>query len=211
LDLLGAQGASSASGAVMTGVFFGVSGIGLYIAAIMEWVMGNTFPMVVFGTFGGFWISYGFIVQPSMAIATAFAPANLSGNVTAAIAAGSVTAPYNSGIALYLVAWLLLGIMFFLASLRTNLPFAIVFLCLDGLLGCLIAGFIHVGHGSFARASMEFKAAGGFGLAGSIAGWYITFSMILASTGYPFNVPVFDLSGRILAGRKKNEATEKQA
>jgi hypothetical protein len=68
---------------------------------------------------GGFWISYGFIVQPTMELAASFATADLSGNVTAATAAGSLTVPYTSGIAVYLVGWQVLAVMFFLASLRT--------------------------------------------------------------------------------------------
>ena len=32
--------------------FYGCAGIGLYLASIMEWILGNTFPAVVFGTFG---------------------------------------------------------------------------------------------------------------------------------------------------------------
>ena len=33
-------------------VFYACCGIGLYLACIMEWIIGNTFPSVVFGTFG---------------------------------------------------------------------------------------------------------------------------------------------------------------
>lgn len=71
MDLLNFQGATSASSVAMLGVsllrllvlrviltrrflqaFYGCAGIGLYIACIMEWLIGNTFPCVVFGTFG---------------------------------------------------------------------------------------------------------------------------------------------------------------
>lgn len=69
MDLLNFQGASAASSTGMLGVsnrvfdailgdidriqaFYGCAGIGLYLASIMEWSIGNTFPCVVFGTFG---------------------------------------------------------------------------------------------------------------------------------------------------------------
>lgn len=35
-----------------TGVFFFFGGVLMIIGSVMEWIVGNTFPFVVFGTFG---------------------------------------------------------------------------------------------------------------------------------------------------------------
>ena len=69
-----------------------VGGLGLTLAGIFEWVLGkyvlnsklalhlhavadlffsaSTFTSVVFITFGGFWISFGYLLQPLQNIAT---------------------------------------------------------------------------------------------------------------------------------------------
>lgn len=36
----------------------------MILGAIGEWIIGNTFPFVVFGTFGAFWLTFGSTLQP---------------------------------------------------------------------------------------------------------------------------------------------------
>ena len=36
----------------------------MIIGAVGEWIVGNTFPTVVFGTFGAFWLQFGATLQP---------------------------------------------------------------------------------------------------------------------------------------------------
>lgn len=74
------------------------------LIGIMEFILGNTFPMIVFMTFGGFWSAYGYFVQPAQGIAAAL---------------GAGTSVYNGGFAMYLAAWCTMNLIFFIASLRT--------------------------------------------------------------------------------------------
>lgn len=67
-----------------------IGGVGLYLAAILEWVLGNTFPSTVFALFGGYWLAFAFLLQPSQGIAAAV---------------GATSLDYNAGVALYLVWW----------------------------------------------------------------------------------------------------------
>lgn len=39
----------------------------------MQWIIGNTFPFVVFGTFGAFWITFGMTLTPMYNAAGAYA------------------------------------------------------------------------------------------------------------------------------------------
>ncbi|KAH8117437.1 GPR1/FUN34/yaaH family-domain-containing protein [Phellopilus nigrolimitatus] len=128
MDLLNFQGATAASSTGMLGAFYGCAGIGLYLASIMEWLIGNTFPCVVFGTFGGFWISYGVSIQPTFDLAASFAPASDANNGITAAAAGAMTREYNTGLGLYFCVWGIMCVLYFIAALRTNVPFAIIFL-----------------------------------------------------------------------------------
>jgi len=203
MDLLNFQGATAASSTAMLGSFYACAGIGLYLACIMEWIIGNTFPSVVFGTFGGFWISYGVIIQPTFDLAASFAPASDASNGITAAAAGAATRGYNSGLGMYFAIWGILCVIYFIASLRTNVPFAIIFLSLVFAFEFISAAYFHTGQGNLAAATREFKIGGGFAFVTGLAGFYIDISLLLAAVGFPFSVPVGDLSTRFLVPRER--------
>lgn len=203
MDLMGFRGASAASGVAMLGSFYACAGIGLYLACIMEWIMGNTFPSVVFGTFGGFWISYGIINTPTQEIAASFAPASLNAtNGVTATLAGMQSPSFNVGLGMYFLVWGILCFVYFLAALRTNVPFVLVFLSLVFAFEMIAAGYFHSAQGNMAAAAMDFKVAGGFAFVTALAGFWIDFSLILASVGYPYTIPLIDLSSRFMASKE---------
>jgi len=198
MDLLGFRGASSGSGVAMLGGFYACAGIGLYLACIMEWIIGNTFPSVTFGTFGGFWISYAIINQPTMGIAASFAPASDASNGITATMAGLSNPSFNVGLGMYFLVWGIICLIYTACALRTNVPFFIVFFGLTFTFELIAAGYFHTAEGKMATAAMEFKVAGGFAFVVGLAGLWIDISLLLASVGYPFTVPLFDLSSRIM-------------
>jgi len=202
MDLLNFQGATAASSTAMLGSFYACAGIGLYLACIMEWIIGNTFPCVVFGTFGGFWISYGILVQPTFDLAASFAPATDASNGITAAAAGAATRQYNAGLGMYFAIWGILCVVYFIASLRTNVPFAIIFLSLIFAFEFISAAYFHTGQGNLAAATKEFKIAGGFAFVTALAGLYIDISLLLAAVQFPIKVPVLDLSSWFLLPRE---------
>lgn len=198
MDLMGFQAADGNSGLATLGAFWACASVGLYLSAIFEWSVGNTFPMVVFGSFGGFWASYAILIQPTFRVAASFAPANVTDNTfggVIATAAGASTREYNSGVGLYFVIWTLLCALYTVASLRTNVAFVLVFFPLTFAFGLIAAAHFHTGVGELTRAANEFKAAGGFAFVTGLAGFWIDISLILKAVDFPFEVPVFDLSG----------------
>lgn len=80
-DLMGWRGAGG-NGAASTGVYFFFGGLLMILGSLgevgpanlhltckranirIQWVLGNTFPFVVFGTFGAFWLTYAATLQP---------------------------------------------------------------------------------------------------------------------------------------------------
>lgn len=44
-------------------MYFGFGGI-MILGGIGEWIVGKTFPFVVFGTFGAFWVTFGITLVP---------------------------------------------------------------------------------------------------------------------------------------------------
>lgn len=43
------------------------------LGGLLEWILGNSFPAVVFCTFGTFWLSYGGVLNPSFAAFSSYA------------------------------------------------------------------------------------------------------------------------------------------
>jgi len=205
MDLLNFQGATAASSVAMLGAFYGCAGIGLYLASIMEWLIGNTFPCVVFGTFGGFWISYGIAVQPTLDLANSFAPASDASNGITAQIAGAATRQYNAGLGIYFMFWGIMCVIYFIAALRTNVPFAIVFLALVFAFEFIGAAYFHTGQGKLALAAHEFRIGGGFAFVTGLSGIYIDISLLFAAVGFPIQLPIFDLSTWFLKPRERKD------
>ncbi|KAJ7176138.1 GPR1/FUN34/yaaH family-domain-containing protein [Mycena crocata] len=105
------DGTSTTSLPAITGVFYFIGGLGLTIGGVMEWVLGNTFPFVVFTTFGGCWLSLGVLFDPSKGILSAYTDATL--------------ASFNHGLQFYFTFWAILCGVYVIASLRTNVVFVI--------------------------------------------------------------------------------------
>jgi uncharacterized protein len=73
------------------GVYFFFGGLLMIVGGFLEFLLGNTFPFVVFMSFGAFWLSFGATLQPTYNAYGAYAPA---GSTSAA--AGLDTVGFNS-------------------------------------------------------------------------------------------------------------------
>lgn len=177
---------TAASGTAICGAFYALGGICMFLAGIMEWIIGNTFPFVVFTSFGGFWLAFAIIQDPSVGVAAAY---SATGNATE----GQANPLFAEGIAVYLVCWGVVVFIYLLGSLRTNIVFVVLFTVLDVDLFLLAAGYFRIGEGR--DPNSLFVAGGAFGFLTAICGWWILLALILGSTGMPFNVPLGDLSG----------------
>ncbi|KAJ7508789.1 GPR1/FUN34/yaaH family-domain-containing protein [Mycena galericulata] len=164
------------------GVFYFIGGLGMTIGGVFEWVLGNTFPFVVFSTFGGFWFSLGVLFDPSKEIGSAFV-------------GGTTSAAFNHGVQFYFTFWSVLCILYLIASLRTNVVFAYVFATLVMTFAFLAASYRQAGLGNATMSLTFLKTAGAFGFANVVGGWYLAAVLIFAATEMPFNLPVGDLSG----------------
>lgn len=49
------------------------------VGGLLEWILGNSFPAVVFTSFGTFWLSYGGVLNPSFAAFSSYAKAGEDG------------------------------------------------------------------------------------------------------------------------------------
>jgi len=61
--LMGWRGAGG-DGAAIIGLFFFCGGTLQIIGSVLEWILGNTFPFIVFACYGAFWLATGATLQP---------------------------------------------------------------------------------------------------------------------------------------------------
>lgn len=147
--LMGWRGAGSP--AILLGGFYYMGGMCMVLGGFLEFFLGNTFPFVVFVTFGGFWLSFATINSAYYGIGANY-------GATAADIASSV--PYNSGLAFYLIFWGVLSFIYFIISLRTNVVFAIIFITVDAAFILLSAAYWSIAKGHVALAG-KLQVAGG--------------------------------------------------
>ncbi len=126
------------------GVYFFFGGLLMIIGSVGEWIIGNTFPFVVFGTFGAFWLAFGstlqpfynaygaYVTDPTVAAQSMGQPGN---------SAGLATPAFNASFAFFLLFMGLICLIFLICSLRTNVVFFIIFLTLVGAFGCLAGAY----------------------------------------------------------------------
>ena len=126
------------------GVYFFFGGLLMILGSVGEWIIGNTFPFVVFGTFGAFWLSFAatlqpffnaygaYVTNPTQAAASMGEPGN---------SAGLATPAFNASFAFFLLFMGLICLIFLICSLRTNIVFFVIFLTLVGAFGCLAGAY----------------------------------------------------------------------
>lgn len=88
-DLMGWRGAGG-SGSASIPVFLYFGGVLLLLGGILEFFLGNTFPSVVFCSFGAFYFSFGSTLIPQFSAYANYAPAG------AAASEGLATQGFNA-------------------------------------------------------------------------------------------------------------------
>ncbi|KAK7419597.1 hypothetical protein QQX98_003188 [Neonectria punicea] len=173
-------------------VYFFMGGLLMFLGGVLEWVLGNSFPSIVFCTFGCFWFSLGGILNPSFGAYAFYAPPD-----AASTAEGLITRGFNASLGFWLLAMGLVAVVFFICALRTNVVFALMFFSIIPAFALLTAAFWVQADdytGTTETAHKLFVGAGATLLVTCAAGWYILLSIMLAIMEFPFQLPVGDLS-----------------
>ncbi|KAJ4359855.1 uncharacterized protein N0V89_000411 [Didymosphaeria variabile] len=200
MDLMGWRGAGG-NGAAGTGTYYFFGGLLMILGSLGEFLIGNTFPFVVFGSFGAFWLGWAATLQP-------FYNAYGAYSTTDNPADGLATVGFRSSYAFFFLAMALLCFIYLICSLRTNMCFFMIFFSLV-MTFCLLAGsFWEANNGNVALSGRLQKAGGAFGFVTTLFGWWIFIAIMLASLDFPFEIPVGDLSGFIKGAteRKSKES-----
>jgi len=170
------------SGAALVGAFYFAGGLGLWVAGLLEFFLGNTFSFTSFTALGSLYFSLAFIYQPIQMINEAFPDG------------GSRSPLYTGAIGGYLVCWGVVFFVFFICSFKTNLCITLLYLCLT------LASFISGGgFYSFARNPISgghgliiIRASGCFFFVAALLGFYLFLSSLALSTEFPVPFPALD-------------------
>ena len=188
--LMGWRGATTNSLLALIGSFYFMGGMALYVAGILEFIIGNTFPALVFTSFGSFWLTLGGFLDPRFAVQTSLLTSQT----------GSA-AEYYVPFGYYLIFWAVYTYFLTFAACRTNVVLVWILLFVALAFTTLGSAYLKFGEGSAHLGSNLVITAGACGFAACMGGFYLLLHLCMASTDFPFNIPIFDLSH--LWGSKK--------
>ena len=168
----------------------------MIIGSFLEFILGNTFPFVVFGSFGAFWLTFAATLTPFYNASIAYDPTNP--------AASSANPTFSASFAYFQVYMGVLCFVYMICAMRTNIIFFLIFALLVPAFSCLAGVFFYAAEG-IVKANLE-VAAGALTFVISLLGWYLFFVQLLASVDFPLNLPVGDLSRFIKGASEKAKA-----
>ncbi|CAI5760629.1 unnamed protein product [Candida verbasci] len=152
LYLANAMGIENISVVVGLSVFYG--GAVQFLAGVWELAIGNTFSGTAFTSFGAFWLSFAAIYIPAFDIVSSY---------------GDDVEQLNNALGIYLIGWGIFSSMLTLVTVKSTIPFVVLFVTLDFSFFILGAGFM--------TGSNRCVRGGGCSLAiSAFAGWYSCFS-----------------------------------
>ncbi|RSL42715.1 hypothetical protein CEP54_015386 [Fusarium duplospermum] len=198
-SLMGWRGSGS-FGAAAIPVYFFMGGFLMVLSGILEWVLGNSFPSIVFCSLGCFWLSLGGVLNPSFGAFSFYAPPDAQSS-----AEGLATRGFNASLGFWLLAMGILALVFLVCALRTNVAFVVIFATLVPALFLLAGAFWvwaedYAGNAKLAQRLCE--AAGACLFVTCFAGWYVLIAIMFAILEFPVQIPIGDLSTVVVRGRR---------
>ncbi|CAD6453192.1 126057ba-d989-45a1-beb3-9f1c505d3a35 [Sclerotinia trifoliorum] len=207
-DLMGWRGAGG-NGAAGIGSYYFFGGLLMIVGGFLEFILGNTFPFVVFISFGAYWLTLASTLQPFYGAYALYAPAG------GTAADGLETVGFNASFAFFLIFMGVLSLIYLVCSLRTNVVFVIIFFTMVVAFGLLSATYLHTANGIGNRDAGQLALAGRLQIAAgatlfvtALAGWWIFFAIMLAALDFPFQIPVGDLSTLIKGASERQKSKE---
>lgn len=181
----------------------------MMVGGTLEFILGNTFPFVVFVSFGAFWLSFAATLQPFYYAYGLYAPAGSTSE-----AAGLTTVGFTASFAFFMLFMGVLCFIYLICSLRTNIVFVVIFFTLVLAFGLLAGTYWYnakaLGSTPPDQSTLDYAkrlqiAAGACTFVTSMAGWWIFFAIMLAALDFPFQIPVGDLSTMIKGASQRQK------
>ncbi|MGB8382703.1 MAG: acetate uptake transporter [Dermatophilaceae bacterium] len=140
--------------AAVFGVALLYGGLVQLAAGMWEFVKGNVFGATAFASYGGFWLSFWYLVT--------YTAADMGND-------------RHIGVGIFLLGWTIFTAYMLLASTRTNRALLVTF-------SVLLIAFVLLTLGAFLEQTGLTKAGGYAGLAAAVAAWYTSAAGVLSAT-----------------------------
>ncbi|KAF2763074.1 GPR1/FUN34/YaaH-class plasma membrane protein [Pseudovirgaria hyperparasitica] len=202
--LLGWRGAGGL-GAATVGTYWFAGGLLMILGAVGEFILGNTFPFIVFGSFGSFWLIFGATLTPYFNAIGAF---NVPASGDSPEVSGIENPVFNHSFGYFTLSMGLMCFFYLICALRTNVVFVLIFLLLIPAFGLLTGVFLETPQGNPDMIHNMTVAAGALAFVVCLLGWYLFFGIMLASVDFPLALPVGDLSTMIKPLSSKQKVSE---
>lgn len=139
---------------------------GLFQSLVGMWelALGNTFGGTVFGSFGAFNFTYGGLYLPAFGVIEAYT-----------LADGTISPQFNQAVGIYLIAWMMVTMLFFVGALRTNVTIV-------STLGFTVLAFLFLGLSNFTGSDPCRIAGGAFGMCATFCAWWGAMTGFWSST-----------------------------
>jgi len=150
---------------VVVGMALFCGGLGQLLAGMWEFPKGNTFGATAFSSYGCFWLSYATIFIPGSGIIASY-----DGNMD----------EFASAVGIYLMIWMTVTFLLFIASLRKTIGFIALFFFLTMTFMLLGAGMFVTPSSASMGVSLQ-KAGGALGIVTALIAYYVGLSELLAA------------------------------
>lgn len=178
---------SGGNGLAFIGPIVFLGGLLLLITSILEFILGNTFPCVVFGTIGGFWFAFAATMIPAF---NAAAPYSSSSTDTVS---GLSSPEFLNTFAFLFLTMAILMVIFMICATRTNVVYTLIFLSLTLVFLLLTAGYWQLAEGKASVGGRCIKGGGAALFVASLLGFYLLVVQLFEALEFPFRLPVGDL------------------
>ncbi|OQD68760.1 hypothetical protein PENDEC_c031G02511 [Penicillium decumbens] len=145
-DLMGWRGAGG-DGAASTGTYLFMGGLLMILGGFLEFIVGNTFPFILFCGYGGWWLSFGATLQPFYGAYGAYSPDPSTPSK------GLETSGFNASFGFMLVYMAIFSLVCFLGALKVHIALAVVELSLTTVFVLLAGAFWELAMGNASVAS----------------------------------------------------------
>jgi len=157
---------------VVVGMALFYGGLAQLLAGMWEFATGNTFGATAFTSYGSFWLSFACLFIPGTGIGDAYAKAPKGME--------------DDAIGIFLMAWMVLTALFFIATLRKNVGLATLFFLLTTTFFILAIGFLN-------KKDNILKIGGYCGIATAVTAYYVGLAELLTQNDL-FTLPLGKLS-----------------
>ncbi|EME38267.1 hypothetical protein DOTSEDRAFT_181338 [Dothistroma septosporum NZE10] len=214
-QLMGWRG-SGKLGSATIGVYYFLGGPALWIAAILEFFLGNTFTFVVFFIYGGLDFGWGASLHPFYNGAGAYAADGLYGSGLKepsfwASLGNPITAfcPLTAGIItfVFMIGATRINFAFMIGATRINFAFMMVFFTVGCGFLMLSGAFWEQGLGDAVLFDRLCQGGGGSWFATSLIATYLLFIQIMDAVGFKLPLPVGDLTGFWIKRENRNKSS----